>query len=372
MSDQNDGDQQKDPIVTQKQFEVGQVISSPENIGVNLDHEFIIDPIYFLDPEKAKKYLYEIGKKPPEALNQVLTARRQDQEAKVTALSGYLDTFQNKLKLVRLNPAGNLSPVSLSRAVQYVSDGSYQVQIAPQFLDQLNLVVKKVQDVTLVVPFYDHQRNDTLEESSDVPSGTRVEQYLTICNQIVEQIPKENRDRLQLEISNETNVSKSTNIRFQIEQHLDHVDPIQYAHFYYQIAKELKLKYPEVRLSIAGVACFDPDYLTQVLTKVDNLAQQDHVDTKLVDTISFHPYRSQPEEGSVEVSQASFTTTDQNYDQQMETMLNIGRQFDVAVTVGEINFNFEDPRRFKKLEQANQLTRDANIISYIYPGEHVH
>jgi hypothetical protein len=219
-----------------------------------------------------------------------------------------------------------------------------------------------------VVQFYDHRRGK--EKSSDVPeTQEQVEQYIAICEKIIESIG----DSVQLEIGNETNISRSTGAMFADKlQHASHVNSAEYGKFFFEVAKKIKEKSPTVRLSIAGVACFDPTYLREVLTEVGRLQTESGNDTTLVDTISFHPYRENPESGSVEVKNSNFTVGELDYERQMEEMQKIASEFGVKLNVGEINFPFSDPEQKAKLEQAVSLTAKRGIESLIYPGVNVH
>ena len=237
------------------------------------------------------------------------------------------------------------------------------------FIQQIKLIQKQCPnlDLTLVVPFYNHRRSK--EKASDIPeTKEQIEQYIAICKKIIEALG----ENIQLEIGNETNVSRKTAAMFRNKlQYASHVDSIKYAKFFFEVAKEVKKENPQVRLSIAGIACYDPTYLREVLTEIQKLRKEKGIEIPLVDTISFHPYRKTPEEGSIEVKHGEFKITDLDYKSQLEKMQKIASEFGVHLNVGEINFPLTDPEQKIKLKKALSLTAEKKIVSLIYPAVNV-
>lgn len=360
-----------------RQHERDLVVKNPELVGINFDHDYIVDTRSFWPQERYIQYLQErdghISDEVRSAVEsgraqKILSDKREKEVNKRSSFNEYLSSFEGKLQHARIHPAGELSPITPSQALEIKPDGTFDVVIAPEFIDQIKKLQEQVSDLTLVVQFYDHRRGK--EKSSDVPeTQEQVEQYIAICEKIIESIG----DSVQLEIGNETNISRSTGAMFADKlQHASHVNSAEYGKFFFEVAKKIKEKSPTVRLSIAGVACFDPTYLREVLTEVGRLQTESGNDTTLVDTISFHPYRENPESGSVEVKNSNFTVGELDYERQMEEMQKIASEFGVKLNVGEINFPFSDPEQKAKLEQAVSLTAKRGIESLIYPGVNVH
>ncbi|MFH1749848.1 MAG: hypothetical protein ABH837_03090 [bacterium] len=351
-------------------FEADQVKKNPDYVGINFDQDLIVDARSSWTKQQWQDYLKLRDNKIPSIgqveAQKILIDKKQIEEEKLKKFQDYLKSFFGKLQYVRINPAGEASPISPSQAINIQSGNKWLVAIEPRFLEQLNILVKNGTDMIIVVPFYNHRQNH--KTASDVPKTVlEKNQYLAICETLIQKIG----GSIQLEVGNETNVTRSTGEMFKDKlQFGSQADAKKYAQFYYEIASQLKEKYPLVRLSLAGVACFDPKYLQTALTEIQYLVQHYNVDIKLVDSISFHPYREEPEKGSVEVRNGNFCTNKLDYKAQMDKMLEIGSDFSVDVNIGEINFSLKDPDRFSKLEKALQLTANK-MRSYIYPGVNV-
>lgn len=360
-----------------RQHERDLVVGNPEFVGINFDHDYIVDARNFWSRERYLQYIQErdgqISDEVRSAVEsgkaqKILSDKKEKEVSKRSSFNEYLSSFEGKLQHARIHPAGELSPITPSQALEIKPDGTFDVVIAQEFVEQIKTLQEQVSDLTLVVQFYDHRRGK--EKSSDVPETQKqVEQYIAICEKIIESIG----DGVQLEIGNETNISRSTGAMFADKlQHASHVNSAEYGKFFFEVAKKIKEKTPTAKLSIAGVACFDPTYLREVLTEVRRLQTESGKDTTLVDTISFHPYRENPESGSVEVKNGNFTVGELDYERQMEQMQKIASEFGVKLNVGEINFPFSDPEQKTKLEQAVSLTAKKRIESLIYPGVNVH
>jgi hypothetical protein len=360
-------------------FERELVISSPEFVGINFDQDYIVDAKNFWSPERYLQYVKEKGDISEEKLTELvksgeglkmLSQRREKETEKSKAFEEYLSGFAGNLKHARIHPAGENSPVSPSEAIEIKGDGAFDVAIAPQFTEQIRALQEQNDDLdlTVVVPFYDYRRGK--EKASNVPeTQEQVGQYIAICKKIVESAG----ENVQLEIGNETNVSRDTNKLFaEMLDHASKVDPVEYGKFFFKVAKVLKEERPAVRLKIAGTASFDPTYLIEVLTEVKKLQGEAGIDVPLVDTIDFHPYRERPEEGSAEVKNGEFVDGKLNYEQQMEEMQKIANDFGVKLIVGEINWSLENPERETKLQEAISLTKEQDTVSFMYPAANVH
>ena len=351
------------------------VLKDPEYVGINFDQDNIVDGRYFWSLDRSLAYVKQDKERNTEefrsslgGLQGFLLEKRNKEIEKIEIFNKKLESFRGKLKHVRVHPAGELSPLTPSQAIETNSDGTFDVIISPEFINQVKSIKEQVKgDLTLVVQFYDYRRGK--EKCSNVPeTDEQVEQYIAICEETIENVG----DDVQLEIGNETNVSRSTGPMFEnVLQHTTNVNPSEYAQFFFKVAKRIKEKTPSVKLSVAGVACFDPTYLREVLTEVRQLQTEYNVNIPLVDTISFHPYRKDPKSGSVEVKNGQFVNTELTYKEQVEEMKRIASDFGVHMNVGEINFSFSDSKQGEKLEEAIDLTKQEGLVSYIYPGVNV-
>lgn len=347
------------------------VINNPEYVGINFDHRTLIDSRSFMSEEDLLEYYGEKHKTPisnftEEQQEQILKIR-EDENNKKNAFEEYISGFKGKLIHARIHPLPENSPLSVSQAIKEKSDSSFEVQIFPDFIEQMKKIKEHTKDLTIVVPFYNHRLDK--EKASDVPeTDSQINQYIAICESIIENIGED----IQLEIGNETNVSNITGEEFKNNaQFSSHVDAKEYSDFLFVVASELKKKHKNLRISMAGVACFDPTYIKDTLLEVEKKKSENNIETSLVDTISFHPYRKNPEDGSAEIKNGGFVNSDLNYEKQLEIMKEIALEFTKKLTVGEINFPFTDPEAGEKLEQAISLTAEEGIETCIYPGDGV-
>lgn len=355
-------------------------MNHPDSVGINFDHFDIINPKNFWALERYQGYLEERYKgydniplvaktliERGEAEDFLLQAKAKENN-KIGSFEKYLEGFENNISHARVHPEGEESPLTPSQAIEINLDRSWNVSIAPEFVDQIKTLQKHCPDITLVVQFYDHRRST--ESASDVPqTPEQIEQYTALCDETINQFG----ENIQLEIGNETNISRKTdkNKFGELVQHASHVDASEYAHFYFEVATAVKEKHPGVRLSIAGVACYDPIYIEEVLSEIARLQKDHNSSLNLVDTISFHPYRNTIEGGSVEVRNGAFKSSPLTYTQQLENMQQLANSYGVSLNVGEINFDFNDEQQMEKLEMANSLTAEKGVTSFIYPGIHV-
>lgn len=398
-----------------RRYERDLVVENPDFVGINFDHDDIVNPRNYFSQEEYAQFIKEKHGEIPEEMQalvdsgkaqQILSERRDKETGKIESFKKYLASFNGKLQHVRVHPYGEFSPVVPSQAIEIKADKSYEVAIAPEFFDQMRMIQAEAKDLTIVIQFYDHRRGN--EKASDVPeTQEQKEQYVSICEEIIEILG----DNLQLEIGNETNISKNTDKVFaDVSQHASRADSSEYGSFFYETAKKIKEENPQIKLSIAGIACFDPTYLREVLGEIKKLQTENGINMRLVDTISFHPYRGEAKKGALEVKNGKFNISKLNYEEQLKEIQKIASEFEVELTVGEINFKSFDPERGlgfdpemrlkfnseqiarleqeqkakinkkqenklkwenerkMKLEKALSMTAKKNIKSFIYPG----
>ena len=137
-----------------------------------------------------------------------------------------------------------------------------------------------------------------LPEGMQYPSeGEPLSKYIEMCRAFVKESGAENGHGLVLELGNETNVSSETRwgdakpFERNAEDFSKECDPREYAKMYFATASELKAECPELQISLAGTAFYDPEWISTVCEEVSRLQKENGVDTPLIDVISFHDYR---------------------------------------------------------------------------------
>ncbi len=349
------------------------VLSDPEYVGLNLDQFFIVDGRMDYSFIELCTFLIQRDGKLSDELHSAIASgvfqdeidrRKESEKEKLVKFNSYISSFGANLQHVRINPAGEFSPVSPAHAIKEGVAGGYDVCITSSFIRQLELLREHCTDITLVVPFYDHRLD--LQQCSDVPeTDEQVNRYVGLCMKVAELTGS----TVHLELGNETNITRNSAPRFEgLVQHATKSDPLEYAAFYYKVAKQLKTAHPLLKLSIAGTALYDPTYIRSVLTEVKRLQEQDGVSVQLVDRISFHPYREVPEHGSAEVQRGKIIPSPLTFEQQVDEMQKIAKEFGAMFTVGEINFLPSDKQHREKLKASLDLVSRRKIVSLIYPG----
>ena len=374
--DNHMGDFNKQKNEDTREYEANMVTSNPEFIGINFDQDYIVDARSFRSQEEYLQYIKEKDWQISNEVNSLIESgqagnmllkKKEEETTKIQSFNQYLSSFKWKLKHVRIHPAGECSPITVCQTIKTLPDNTIKCEISKEFVEQIKEIKKQADDVTIVVQFYDHQRKK--ENVADVPeTAEQINKYISVCNKIIEEAGT----NIQLEIGNETNVSKNTGKTFEKLQHASNVNPIQYGKFFYEVAKRIKTKSPKTRLSIAGVASFDPTYLRDVLSEINRLKKKHQINIPLVDTISFNPYRKDPESGCIEVKNGKFTINEWNYEDQLKEMEKIASEYGTHLTIGEINFSLSDKEQKTKLEKAIEITANKNIESLIYPGNNVY
>lgn len=361
-------------------FDREQVIVDPETIGMNFDSDLIVNGQldWSLDDERAKKLIDKLkidnnlSDADTEKVQLIIEEARLANQKKVELFKAYIDDYKGKLAHSRVNPFGAMSPVSPSQAVKINEDGSHEVSISPTFIEQMKYLKDNCPDTTIVVPFYDDTDEKTPEnDRSNVPKDAT--DYTEICSQLISQLG--DGEGLTLEIGNETNVSHDSGDEFGGDaraQFASKVEPEAYAKFYVKVATELKAKYPKVKLSIAGTACFDEAYLREVLSAIKKETEGKAGD--LVDVISYHPYGGFSDDGTkegkysaVHYEKGVHVNDNLSFEEQHQKIADLATAFGVnTVDIGEINF--KDPKqRRQDLKKFLARPKKKGVITKIWP-----
>ena len=367
-----------DPRENRMREERDIVVRDPENVGMVIDHEFIVDP-WRLDVHRRIELAKNIWgttdeeiqerSRDPNVISYIETTQ-QAEKAKVEALRSYLQGFEGKLDHVRIHPPGSVSPLSLGAAVRYV-DGERTISLPPEYVEQIRMIQEHAEDVTLVVQFFDHRNG--AENASPIPAGQAQEDYIALCRHVLETFG----DGVSLEFGVEPNISHDTDPAFERSlQYLPNageVDPRKYGDFYAEVAAALKEGSPDVRCIPAGTAFFDREFTEGMLQRIMHYEDiHDIPRGTLVNGLSFHPYRDgEPEEACVEVSDGKIVgQIHGSYEDQLRAFMNIRDTYDPATSIrlGEFNFKNDDTDWKRKLETSIDMTKKEGIITYIYPG----
>lgn len=335
------------------------------SVGINFEDTLLVDGKFdwSIDDSRLKQIVEE-----KEVSSNDIAEARKEEDKKEEAFREYLKDFNGQLKQTRLNPFGPLSPLSV-----YQSKVENGITVSDRFIRQAKDLSEYCDDITVVVPFYD--RNKPEEERANVPRIEEAGVYVEICSQFISGLDSTN--GLTLEIGNETNVSHSTGEMFNgsaREQHTNEVNPSAYADFYITVAQELKAKHPEVKLAIAGVACYDKTYLEVVLRRINEITSGQV--SALVDVISYHPYgqfigETEVSEGffsAHQIENGQFTGDNLDFGSQNEQMLTLARQYGVELKIEEINFSSDDQKRKEHLKKFLALSARQGVVTKLWPS----
>lgn len=327
-----------------------ETLKNPKYVGINFDTSMILDARYTLTDQEAE-VIYSAS---PAQIEKF----RRDEEVKLETFMSYIDSFRGNLNHVRVHAYGPISPMS----PKWVNrEGGPSISL--DLLMQLRYLKDNCPDVTVVVPFYDDI--DENNKPANVPkSELAASRYIGACECLVDKIGYD----IIIEIGNETNVCSKTGENFEIDSFGDHVDPIEYADFFIKTARVLKNEHPNLKLSLAGTACFDNSYIETVLAEISKYEQVDG--QKLVDVISYHPY-GKDSNSAYSISQGQFITGNLDFQQQYESLHQIADKYGVSLTIGEINY----PKGCHQEEElAKFLDNAAKIgtVSCIWPSYSMH
>ena len=321
------------------------ILGEPEFIGSGMDRIIVNGAISYKDeylqtgdnsllPEKLQGY------------DDVTISRLiNEQNVLVEKFKQYVDSFNGRLRRVRINRTPSSSPLNLSNVIR--SNGS--AKIASEFIEQVKYLQESgVDDITMVAgAFYD--KNGEVTDGYLI--GQDREDYFNMIDSLVEQIGQ----NVTIELTNETNEDIMVDGSILVAKY---VEPAKYAEFYKDVASRLKQKYPDLKLAIAGTAASDPKYIREVLEHIG--------DPNLVDVISTHPYRASID-GPSAVNDDSKTTS---YLDEEDELISLAKEYGASYQIGAVTYADEaDHDAYSKLSQ--DLTRAATkgVKSNIWPRD---
>ena len=355
--------------------ELGEVIKSPDVVGLNLDSSSIVNPrnlrgIKYVEESLAGgKTMEEISEyfslqygRPisSEQIQSAINSEKKKQEV----FDREIDSLPEGTKF-RVHSSGSQSPFVVSECIDVDETGEKQVAFNKIAMKQIEKLKEKAGDSGLTVVMNMFSK----ENGANVPkTPEEIENYFLMCEAFVKQAGFGDGKGLTLELGNETNVNRNTSDNgrrpFNKEGFGDSSSPEEYADFYYQVATKLKKDFPGLRLSLAGTAFYDREYVERVVNSVQ--AREEG----LIDVISFHPYRGTVEEGTAEIVNNEKKKSNLSFDEQFAEMKKIADAIGAEVTIGEVSFTKEWGKSINTLEQEKntQKSRELGATSYIWPG----
>ena len=360
---------------TVRERELGEVIKSPDVIGLNLDSSNIADPNKIRGIEFVEKSLAE-GKTMEEISEQIslqfgrpftpeqIQSAIDSEKAKLEMFEKEIDSLPDGTKF-RVHSSGPRSPFVVSECIGTNEDGEKQVVFNEIAMKQIKLLKEKAGDsgLTVVMNMF------TKENGANLPkTPEEIDNYFQMCEAFVRQASFGDGNGLTLELGNETNVNRNTTDGdfkpFDKDEFGDSSSPEEYADFYYQVATRLKNEFPELKLSLAGTAFYDKDYVEKVVNSVQAR------EGGLIDVVSFHPYRGTVEEGTAEIVGNTKQNSNLSFDEQFAGMKEIADTIGAEVTVGEVSFTKDWGKSINTFEQAKnaEKSRALGTTSYIWPG----
>ena len=370
--------------------EIDMVAENPDVLGYNIDSKLIIWPERRAQAVKAKEFLDSGGDiailseqfgQPAERIREAIS----EELLKDEMLDDTLSKLPEGVK-IRINPYAPQSAFSVANSEKFVNEnGENRFRINTDVMAQVEKIREKAVDSELLVVMSQLHKGKDGELTSNIPENPS--DYISLCQSFVEQsgYSEQAGKGLVLELGNECNMSHESNgSMFKSEAFAETVDAKAYADFYFEAAKALKASFPDIKLSVAGTAFYDYDFTKQVLDRVQAKKDADESlkETKLIDVISFHPYRKTVENptpfmsNGKELSDSEIRERSMEYsfDYQLESLREIANQIGAEVTVGEISFyagEWGESVNENEQERNAAYGRKKSYTSLIWPGEQI-
>lgn len=333
-----------------------------EFLGMNFNYDLIIDGRVEWS-ENDKRYKELVKDLTTEQINEA----RIENYKKISVFMGIIESLKGKLKNPRICPFAPLSPMSTYQCVKKEKGENgietRTVEISPTFIKQMEILTEACPDTTLVVPFYNKDREPENERSNVPNTKEDIDDYVNICLQLVDKLG----DSITIEIGNETNATHQLGGEFSgsaSEQISSKADPDEYAKFYCEVAARIKKEHPDVKLSVAGTAFYDETYMSKVLNTIDD--ESDGKTSKLVDVISYHPYgdfNSDDKYYAASVEGGEFVETKIDFDEQHKRMETLANDYGInQLNIGEINFLSGDENQRKNLKKWIEQNKNKGLM----------
>ncbi len=416
--------------------EIDMIAENSDVLGYNIDSKFIIWPERRTQAVKAKEFLDSGGDmavlseqygQPMERIQEAI----EEELSKDELLDDILSKLPEGVKF-RITPHAPQSAFSVANSERIVNEnGENRFFINNDAMAQVRKIREKAAGAELLVVMNQLHKGEDGELTSNIPENSA--DYIALCRSFVEQsgYSEQAGKGLVLELGNECNMShESDGPLFKSEAFAETVDAEAYANFYFETAKALKASFPDIKLSLTGTAFYDYDFTKKVVDQIQAKKDADELlkDKKLIDVISFHPYRktvesptpfmsngrglseSEVRERSIEywkslsddkksaIGQTIISNlTDEektivtklsgeelensiayrayaSFDHQLESLREIADKIGADVTVGEVSFYAKD---WGESVNENEQKRNANYgrekgyTSLLWPGEQI-
>lgn len=417
-------------------YEINMVAKNPDVLGYNIDSKLIIWPERRAQAIKVKEFLDSGGDiniiserlgQPAERIQEAIN----DEFLKDQLLDDTLAKLPEGVKL-RVTPHAPQSAFSVANSEKFVNEkGENRFYINSDVMSQVRKIREKAAGSELLVVMNQLHKSEDGKLTSNIPENPS--DYILLCHSFVEQsgYSEQAGKGLVLELGNECNMSHESNgFLFKTEAFADKVDTEAYANLYFETAKALKTSFPDIKLSLTGTAFYDYDFTKQVIDQIQARKVADELvkDTKLIDVISFHPYRKTVEspapfmskgkdlsgseirerseiywqslsneekdtirgeilnnlldEEKIAVSGLSSEEIENsiayrayaNFDCQLKASRNIAERIGAEVTVGEISFyagEWGESVNENEQEKNAIYGREKGYTSFLWPGEQI-
>lgn len=355
----------------------------PDVVGYNIDSKLIINPqrhalaievneVLKRDDAEEIKGLEESFEQPVERIREAI-----DEEL---SKDGHLDRILEELSKtkepkLRVHPFGPSSPFSIDKAVFRDENGDIVAHIDDGAMDQIQKIREKIGENDLVVVMNPFHRDAEGKGTSNIPDSSA--EYIALCEAFVEQsgYGGQGGKGLVLELGNECNICEKHGDQFKDGAFAESVEPDKYAKLYFETAKDLKSKYPDLKISLAGTAFYDKKWVEAVVGEIQGRKKDEGVNQKLIDIISIHPYRDTANGTTSEVFGDELgESTEADFDAQLDALRAIAAPMEAEVTVGEISFyNEKFGESVNEDEQVDNAKhgREKGYTSYIWPGDQI-
>lgn len=412
------------------------IANNPDVLGYNFDNKYIIWPERRALAKRIKEFLNSGGdssvlseqfKQPAKRIQEAI----DEELSKDELLDDVLSKMPEGVRF-RINPHAPQSAFSVANSEKIVDEnGKSRFRIDGDVMAQVKKIREKTGSSELVVVMSQLHKREGGELTSNIPEDPA--DYITLCQSFVEQsgYSEQAGKGLVLEFGNECNIShESSGPLFKSEAFAETVDTEAYANFYFETAKALKASFPDIKLSLTGIAFYDYDFIKQVVDQIQAKKEADALlgEVRLIDVISFHPYRNTVEGPTLFMSNGkrlseseviekskeywlslsddekdkikqtllgNLIEKDKNgiiglsseeienkiayrsyasFDYQFESLREIANQIGAEATIGEVSFYAgEWGESVDEHEQERNATygRKKGYISFVWPGEQI-
>ena len=339
-----------------KPREVKLVHENPDYYGLNISDR--------LGDARFERYLNKEYDELTDTEKTMMTRRqfeavKKHENAVIAEFKEYIESFDGKLKHVRLHQTPKKSYVSLMN-----TEKEGYLALSPRFIEMLKFLKEKnVSDIVITIGLNHKQNNET---TMLIPDQDGLKQLLMLIFKLIDAVGP---DFLTLEFGNECNETLILNNNKNKTMISEEIAPKDYARAYRIVSKIVKSKFPGIRFQVAGTSLVDPAWLREV---VENVA-----DDSLIDRLSFHPYRDRPsgfwkartENRDIDINLVQLLALPLekiSYYDIENFFKNMAEEHGATLNVGEIAFSKKSKSPDKFLEEALASSAKNGVVSFIW------